>query len=470
MLFNSIHFLYFLPIVLLAYWLLKDQLRWILLLAASYYFYMSWEPIYGLLLMGSTLVDYWCGLQLASSKKDNIRKRWVTLSSITNLGVFFTYKYLAFFGNAALDAVSAVSDQQFDIIEAMILPIGISFYTFQSMSYTIDVYRKEVEMERHLGKFALFVSFFPQLVAGPVERFKNLMPQIHRDKSIDIETWIPAFRLILWGFFKKVVIADRLALFVDPIFADVSEFGAISHALAGVFFVVQVYCDFSGYSDIAIGTAKLFGFDLMLNWRRPLLSKSLVEFWQRNHISLTTWFREYLYISLGGSRCSKNRWLLNIFLVFIISSVWHGSNWTFMVWGLMHGVVYIMEITLFKNVKIPWLGWFYLFGFHTISLMAFRANSVSDLMLMYESICSFNIDIAQFKTDLLTINSFGLVLLVNVLLIAFLFTKELIEEHGIGSLNVKTSSVYRPTLYIALFVGIFVFGEFSENEFFYFQF
>ena len=194
MLFNSIHFLYFLPIVLLAYWLLKDQLRWILLLAASYYFYMSWEPIYGLLLMGSTLVDYWCGLQLASSKKDNIRKRWVTLSIITNLGVFFTYKYLAFFGNAALDAVSAVSDQQFDIIEAMILPIGISFYTFQSMSYTIDVYRKEVEMERHLGKFALFVSFFPQLVAGPVERFKNLMPQIHRDKSIDIETWIPAFR------------------------------------------------------------------------------------------------------------------------------------------------------------------------------------------------------------------------------------------------------------------------------------
>ncbi|MCH7535878.1 MAG: MBOAT family protein [Bacteroidetes bacterium] len=440
------------------------------MLVASYYFYMSWEPVYGALLLGSTLVDYWCGLSLAASSNKRARKWWATLSIATNLGVLFTFKYLAFFTNAALEAVSLLGGTQFEMIEAMILPIGISFYTFQSMSYTIDVYRREVKMEPHFGKFALFVSFFPQLVAGPVERFKNLMPQIHKTKLINLDEWIPAIRLIIWGFFKKLVIADRLALFVEPVFASVPEYSALTHIIAGFFFVVQVYCDFSGYSDIAIGTAKLFGYDLMLNWRRPLLSRSLVEFWKRNHISLTTWFRDYLYISLGGSRCSKQRWIFNIFLVFIISSVWHGSNWTFMVWGLMHGIVYIFEITLFKNVKIPWLGWPYLILFHTISLMAFRAESVSDLLLMYQSVFSLDFSWIQLNTDLLKMNSFIHILLLNTLFVVFLFAKELIEEHKIGELIQAKKSIYRPAFYIVIFVGLFVFGEFNANEFFYFQF
>jgi D-alanyl-lipoteichoic acid acyltransferase DltB (MBOAT superfamily) len=307
------------------------------------------------------------------------------------------------------------------------------------------------------------------MVAGPIVRYKDLMPQfkiIHYLKNIDWESFA---KLTIWGYFKKIVIADNLSRLVTPVFNDVNSFNSPEILLAGFLFVVQVYCDFSGYSDIATGIAKLFGINLSLNWRRPLLSSSLHEFWTRNHISITTWFRDYLYISLGGNRVTYARWLLNIFLVFLISGAWHGSNLTFVIWGAMHGILYIIEILVLKKWPTfkanKFLGWLYLISFHTISLMAFRALSVCDLKIMYSKLFC-DIDLSGGLQHIILLND-RLFFYICLFLVGILFVKELIEEY---SGNGKMKQQLRPLFYILLLIAIFLIGDFNANEFIYFQF
>lgn len=471
--FNSLEFVWFLPLVFVLYWLLPFRFRWLLLLVASYYFYMSPRPLYGLLLAATTLVDFYAAARITQSNNPEARKRWLWLSVGSNLGSLFVFKYLIFFYNSAARAAGYLSGNDFDLLDKIIVPAGLSFYTFQSLSYTIDVYRNQAVPSVSPARFALYVSFFPQLVAGPVERYTHLMPQLYEKHKLTIERLVSGVRIATWGFFKKMVIADRLAVFVDPVFADTHSYSGLTLLIAGFFFVVQVYCDFSGYSDIATGVARLFGFELMLNWRRPLLSRSLREFWTRNHISMTTWFRDYVYKPLGGNRCPYRRWLINIFLVFLISGFWHGANWTFLIWGAMHGTVYVLELLLGNRLsffrKISWLGWIYLILFHAVSLIAFRAQSAGDLWYIYSQVFSFDWDAGLALHELRSIGNL-LPLTLSLLFIAFLFMKELNEEYAVLNRLKGYESIMKPLFYVFLFVMIFVFGQFNANEFIYFHF
>ncbi|MCK6649206.1 MAG: MBOAT family protein [Bacteroidia bacterium] len=456
----------------LIYWLTAHRYRWIILLVASYAFYIGWGVWYTLLLLLTTTLDYFLALHISDAKTLFRKKLYVTISIVANLLVLAGFKYFAFFYNSGIFLVNTIGGYTFNMVDDLLIPVGLSFYTFQSISYTVDVYRAEVVPERNLGKFALFVSFFPQLVAGPVERFSHLMPQLLRIQKISMDSFFSSIRLIIWGFFKKIVIADRLAEIVDPVFKDVESFSGSSLLAAGFLFVVQVYSDFSGYSDIATGSARLFGIELSLNWKRPLLSRSLIEFWKRNHISITSWFRNYLYISLGGSRCSYSRWLFNIFLVFLISGLWHGANWTFVFWGGLHGLVYIIELVInkrFPGLKFPGaIAHFYLLLFHTVSLIAFRAGSFDDLLIIYHRLF-FYFNVEYFVLELNSIADL-FTLTVNAGLIFFLFLKEMQEEYGWIKQSEAYARFYRPGFYLILLSLIFVFGNFNSNTFIYFRF
>lgn len=511
MLFNSLHFMLFLPVVFLLHWLIPVHWRKHLLLAASYYFYMSWNPWFGLLLAGTTLIDWYAALKIQNSifnikrptnneqqttNNKHPSKKWLLLSILTNLGCLAAFKYFAFLYNTFSFAGSYFSDQSPHYFEAILVPVGLSFYVFHSMGYVIDVYRGKQEAEKDPVIFALFVSFFPQLIAGPIARFRDLGVQFHERKYLTKENILAGSRLLLWGFFKKIAIADRLADFVNPVFNHPENFNGLSLLVAGFFFVVQVYCDFSGYSDIATGVAKFFGYNLQLNWRRPLLSKSLHEFWSRNHISMTNWFRDYLYVGLGGNRGTYKRFLLNVFLVFLISGLWHGARWTFVIWGAMHGVVYLIEILLRKhagtrdgirrgggttdgtkqqttNNKKSALagaaGWLYLMLFHTISLIAFRANSFYDLGIIYRKIFSFDFNLITTIYELRKLNDL-FPLLLALCAVAFLFMKELNEENGWVNKLPLYEKWLRPVFYTLLFVLLFTIGNFNSNEFIYFHF
>ena len=396
------------------------------------------------------------------------KKSFLLLSIISNLGVLFVFKYLVFFYNSLV----TYGGFETDLLNQLIIPAGLSFYTFQSLSYTIDVYRGNYKPEDTLSDFFLYVSFFPHMVAGPIVRYYSLMPQlkvITYFKNID---WAGAGTLLIWGYFKKLVIADNLNLVVTPVFNNVTGFSGLELLTAGFLFVVQVYCDFSGYSDIATGIAKLFNIQLSLNWRRPLLSKSLQEFWQRNHISITTWFRDYLYIGLGGNRVSYKRWLLNIFLVFLISGLWHGANFTFVIWGAMHGVFYLGEVLVrkkFPTLKLPaFFGHLYLLSFHTISLIAFRANSVADLSYIYRHI--FSLDAAYFKFSNIVPLQYKLLFVVFAMAILVMALKEINEEYAILNQKPKLYKFVKQAFYLCLVVLIFLAGNFSANTFIYFQF
>ncbi len=350
MLFNSIQFLIFFPIVVALYYLIPKKVRYIWLLLASYYFYMSWNAKYALLLLFSTVVTYLSGLalgyiknkELAEPAKKRGMKLCVAASFTLNLGVLFWFKYFDF----AVDNINYVLSKlhitllnpQFDII----LPVGISFFTFQALSYTVDVYRGDIRAEKNFLKYALFVSFFPQLVAGPIERSKNLLKQIEKEHSFDAAKFCDGIYLMLWGFFLKMVLADRLAIVVNTVYGDIAQYGGMYVVVATIFFGFQIYCDFAGYSTIAMGAAKVMGFELMENFNAPYLATSIADFWRRWHISLSSWFRDYLYIPLGGNRKGKARKYLNQLIVFAVSGLWHGANWTFVIWGVLHAVYQII--------------------------------------------------------------------------------------------------------------------------------
>ncbi len=350
MLFNSIEFLIFFPIVVLVYFILPDKIKSLWLLVASYYFYMCWNAKYALLILASTIITYISGLLIEKIKhsdyavsKQIVLKKWVVAGSfIINLGILFYFKYT----NFAIDIVKKVFARAHIELNApvfdIILPVGISFYTFQALSYTMDVYRDEIYAEKNFFRYALFVSFFPQLVAGPIERSKNLLKQLSVPKKFSFENMREGLLLMLWGFFLKLVLADRIAIFVDTVYGDYTIYSGMYLIVATMLFAVQIYCDFAGYSTIAMGAAKILGIQLMENFDAPYLSTSVADFWRRWHISLTSWFKDYLYIPLGGSRKGKWRKYLNKMVVFLVSGLWHGAQFSFVAWGGLNGLYQVI--------------------------------------------------------------------------------------------------------------------------------
>jgi len=345
MLFNSSDFLIFLPAVFIFYWFICQRnlkMQNLFILISSYIFYGWWDWRFLSLIAFSTLVDYIVGIKIHHTVSNQKRRYLLWISMLVNLGMLGFFKYFNFFVDSWVDLLHQLGyEATHPWTLHIILPVGISFYTFQTMSYSLDVYRGQIEPTKDFISFATFVSFFPQLVAGPIERASNLLPQILRPRKFEYEKAIQGTRLIIWGMFKKVFIADSLAPEVNQIFANYDQLNGGVLLLGAVYFGFQIYCDFSGYSDIAIGTAKLFGIDLMSNFKFPYFSRNIGEFWRRWHISLSTWFRDYLYIPLGGSKTSSINSLRNIFIIFVVSGFWHGANWTFIIWGLIHAIMYI---------------------------------------------------------------------------------------------------------------------------------
>ena len=384
MLFNSWQFAVFLPIVFALYWLLPHRCRWALLLAASYYFYMSWNAKYIILILFTTAASYCAALLLERSGSQARKRAILAVTLFICLGVLGVFKYFNFFSQSLSALLESMSIHLHPVTLQLLLPVGISFYTFQTLSYVIDVYRGEVKAERHFGIYATFISFFPQLVAGPIERTRNLLPQIKAEHHFSYCQAVQGLRVMVWGFFKKMVIADNLAVYVDLVYDNVHSFHGFALVLASVFFAIQIYCDFSGYSDIARGTAKLMGIELMENFRSPYFSTSVREFWSRWHISLSSWFRDYVYIPLGGNRVKKLRHWANLLITFLVSGLWHGANWTFVVWGGIHGAAQIAEDALgIKNARSRRGGVWLLragimFVFVTLAWVFFRAQNLPD--------------------------------------------------------------------------------------------
>ena len=352
MVFNSIEFLIFLPIVVVLFYLLPQKARWLMLLAASCVFYMWFVPKYILILLVTIVIDYAAGL-LMERYADQSRKKktFMIVSIVSTLTVLVIFKYLGFI-TENLDRLCASLGMETHFVTHIILPIGLSFHTFQSMSYVIEVYRGHQKAERHFGYYALYVMFFPQLVTGPIERPGNLLRQLHEKKEFRYENISKGMRLVLFGFFIKMVVADHLGTYVDEVYAAPDEYNSWSVFLAMVFYTFQIYCDFFGYSTIALGSAKLLGFDITDNFKTPYLSKSIAEYWQRWHISLSTWFRDYVYIPMGGSRVKFGRWAFNIMVVFVLSGLWHGAAWTYLLWGFSHGLLHIVEKALRKRFPV----------------------------------------------------------------------------------------------------------------------
>jgi D-alanyl-lipoteichoic acid acyltransferase DltB (MBOAT superfamily) len=377
-------FAFFLPIVFIIYWAVPHKFRWLLLLIASYYFYMSWNPKYVFLILFTTVVSYGAA-RLLEKEKSQKKKKWILAgTAVVCLGILFVFKYFNFVSESLTDFLRLFSIQLNPVTLNLLLPVGISFYTFQTLSYVVDVYKGDVEAEHHFGYYAAFISFFPQLVAGPIERTGNLLPQIKKEHHFDYDQATYGLKLMAWGYFKKIVIADTLSQYVSTVYDMPQNYQGFALVLASVFFAIQIYCDFSGYSDIAIGTAKLLGINLMTNFKNPYFSQSVKEFWSRWHISLSTWFRDYVYIPLGGNRVGPVRHNLNLLVTFIVSGIWHGANWTFVFWGGIHGIAQILENALipkkYRTSKgIVWLlRVLFVFGFCTFAWIFFVADSLGD--------------------------------------------------------------------------------------------
>jgi alginate O-acetyltransferase complex protein AlgI len=351
MLFNSLQFLIFLPIVIVLYYLIPQRFRWILIFLSSCYFYMSLVPAYILVLFFIILLDYIAAITIENNQ-GSLRKLALQLSLAGNIGLLAFFKYFNF-ANENLTWFLGVLHRPNPIYNLdIILPIGLSFHTFQSMAYTIDVYRGKIKAERHLGYFANYVLFFPQLVAGPIERYDRLGIQLQKNQTFSYDNFAKGFRLILFGFFAKMAIADNLANVVNEVYSAPMHYNSLNVIIAILFFSFQIYADFYGYSLIAVGTAKLMGIELMDNFKTPYLAKNISDFWRRWHISLSSWFRDYVYIPLGGSNVKYSKWILNILIVFTISGLWHGARWTFVLWGMLHGIIYIIERSINKRLNI----------------------------------------------------------------------------------------------------------------------
>ncbi|MBR9915496.1 MAG: MBOAT family protein [Algicola sp.] len=475
MLFNSFEFVIFLPIVFVVYWfILKGKLHFqnAFIVIASYVFYAWWDYRFLLLIILSTLVDYVVAKQLKKGQSKAFRRQLLMISLVFNLGMLAFFKYFNFFIESWLEAWQSVGIHMEASTLHIILPVGISFYTFQTLSYTIDVFRKKISPTSSLIQFAAFVSFFPQLVAGPIERASHLLPQFAIRRNFDAKFALSGFYLIVWGLFKKVVIADNCAFFVNQIFDGSGHFSSMELLLGAVLFGFQIYGDFSGYSDIAIGVSRLFGFSLLTNFSFPYFSRDIAEFWRRWHMSLSTWFRDYLYIPLGGSKGSKRQQLRNVLIVFLISGFWHGANWTFIIWGLIHALLFLPLLLFHVNRKhtnethlqlkqIPQV--LVTFILVTLAWVFFRADTVTIAYNFIMEILSFNgTSIALFVKSSKSL-LFSLIILLSVLIL-LLFELRAVQNNK-KEVTLSTWSAISICLLIC-FMGVFK----NPSDFIYFQF
>jgi alginate O-acetyltransferase complex protein AlgI len=482
MLFNSIEFAVFFPIVIIGLFTLPQHWRRYWLLAASLVFYMSWSIPFVLLIFYTTTIDYFVAKRIAAESIAHRKKLWLALSLSTNFGVLIFFKYANFF----LSSVSAISVWKGGApilpLTFIILPIGISFYTFEAVSYTIDVYRGVSPAEKNYLRLLLFILFFPKLIAGPIERARHLIPQFDKYVEFDEARVVDGLRLMLWGFFKKMVIADRLAGIVDQVFNMPSGYTGASTLVATYMFAFQIFCDFSAYSDIAIGAARIMGFDLFENFRRPYAARTIQEFWQRWHISLSTWFRDYVYLPLGGSRVTPARWYLNIAIVFLVSGLWHGANWTFVVWGALHGA-YMIGGVLTRPIRthiwemvtgIPGakqvrsvVAWGVTFHLTVFAWIFFRANTLSDAVTLVRHLFSWPTESLH---PLIAVIGHRQLMIAIALVAALEFIQWLERRTDMRYfLTTQPTWIRWPTYYGLGFAIVFL-GVLEAKQFIYFQF
>ena len=481
MLFNSIDFAVFLPIVFVLYWFVTNKnlkLQNFLIVVASYLFYGWWDWRFLSLILFSTVIDYLIGISL--SKQENLNKRKILLwtSILVNLGFLGFFKYYNFFLDNFITAFSFFGTEINANSLNIILPVGISFYTFQTLSYTIDVYKRKLEPTNDIIAFSAFVSFFPQLVAGPIERATNLLPQFYTKREFNYTKAVDGMRQILWGLFKKIVIADNCALYANEIFNNSSDYTGSTLFMGAIFFTFQIYCDFSGYSDIAIGTSRLFGFNLKQNFAFPYFSRDIAEFWRRWHISLSTWFRDYLYIPLGGSRGGKWNKIRNVFIIFIISGFWHGANWTFIIWGALNALFFLPLLLTNKNRNnlevvaqgkvLPSLkelfSILFTFSLTVFAWVFFRAENLSHAV-------QYILDVFKNPGSFLLVSVYMKHKVILLLLLIFILVEWFGREgqYAIAYIGVKWKRPFRYALYYVIIIAIIFFGG-KEQQFIYFQF
>lgn len=468
MLFNSLEFLIFFPIVTLLFFLLPHSLRWVHLLIASCIFYMYFIPQYILILLLTIIIDYYAGILIERTDNEKKKRKYLKISIISTCLVLFIFKYFDFFNQNMLYLSQTFGFYYPEKIVKFILPIGLSFHTFQSLSYVIEVYQGNQKAEKHFGIYSLYVMFYPQLVTGPIERPQNLLVQLREEKFWSYQYFAQGLRLILFGLFIKMVVADNLAIYVDEIYANPAKYNSLSIAVGLFFYSFQIYCDFFGYSTIAIGCAKAMGYDLMDNFKNPYLSKSIGEFWQRWHISLSTWFRDYVYLPLGGNRVKQLLWIRNIMVVFILSGIWHGANWTFIIWGFAHGFVYISETFInrwFKTKSIDnhflkFLNIVKTFLLATLIWVLFRATSILQVKEIFNSLFqNFNL-----KDNLVIDKKVWLFLGSFIILDTFLFNSRFdkwCEQRPVW---------LRWAIYSIMLFTIIAFSSVNNFPFIYFQF
>ena len=487
MLFNSIQFALFLPIVFLLYWFVfdrfisksKSQLRLqnTFVVVASYVFYGWWDWRFLLLIAFTSLCSWSSGLLIGKAVSREKAKAWMWLNIILNLGILALFKYYDFFVTEFAQLFQISTD---GLLLKVILPVGISFYTFQALSYSIDVYRGKMEPTKDIIAFFAFISFFPQLVAGPIERATNLLPQFLRKREFNYNIAVDGMRQILWGLFKKIVVADNCALYVDQVFSNYTEQSGSTLFLAAIFFTFQIYGDFSGYSDIAIGTAKLFGIKLMRNFNVPYFSRDIAEFWRRWHISLTTWFRDYVYIPLGGSRVSKLKVVRNTLVIFLLSGFWHGANWTFIAWGAYHAILFLPLILTGKNRKytnqvaegrvFPTLketGQMLLtFFLAMIGWVVFRSAGIHDFVSYMKGVC----DVSLFSMPWYQTKNMLALMLGSIVLMLLVEWLQRTKEHGLAFGNNPKYTFVRWSVYFIIALMVFVLQSPKTTQFIYFQF
>jgi len=485
MLFNSIEFAIFLPIIFILYWFVAKKnlkIQNTLLVLASYFFYGWWDWRFLSLIIFSSLVDYLVGIGLSKSKIQKKRKLLLLTSIFVNIGFLGVFKYFNFFAESFADAFTLLGQPIEPTRLNIILPVGISFYTFQTLSYSLDVYKKKLKPTKDIIAFFAFVSFFPQLVAGPIERATNLLPQFYKKRKFEYDKAIDGMRQILWGLFKKVVIADNAAGYVNDIFANYTDYSGGTLLLGGVFFAFQIYGDFSGYSDIAIGTSRLFGFNLKQNFAFPYFSRDIAEFWRRWHISLSTWFRDYLYIPLGGSRGGTWMKIRNTFIIFIVSGFWHGANWTFVMWGTLNALYFLPLMLMNKNRKntdnaaqgkiFPSIKELFQIGITffitVIAWIFFRAENISQA---FDYIINLVTGLIEHPGTFFLL-SFWLAykkILFFILLLVLIEWLQRDKQHALQLDNLKIPNILKWSFYYLLIFVIFYFAG-SQQEFIYFQF
>jgi alginate O-acetyltransferase complex protein AlgI len=499
MLFDSIQFYFFFPIVTVGYFLMPHRYRWALLLAASCYFYMAFIPKYILILCFTIVIDYFSGILI--ERAEGKRRRSLLLASLfANVGVLVFFKYTNFL-SANLAALAACLHWNYSIKALhILLPIGLSFHTFQSMAYTIEVYRGNQKAERHFGILALYVLFYPQLVAGPIERPQHMLHQFYEEHTFDYDRVTSGLRLMLWGFFKKMVIADRLAHLANPVFNHPTDYPGPMLLLATIAFGYQIYCDFSGYTDIAIGAARVMGFELMKNFDHPYCARSVSEFWRRWHISLSTWFRDYLYIPLGGNRVPKWRWYFNLFITFLISGLWHGANWTYVIWGGLHGMYLITSIWT-QNVRNRFVRWIGLdrvprlhaglqvltvFTLTCFAWIFFRANTLGDaayivshlfsgfsatsLAMISEQLYATLGANLQLKIALPHLTGFEILAIAAAEVVILELVQVMERRRTLDQWLALQPAWLRWGIYYAMALNVLLLGVFEQSAFIYFQF